>query len=156
MRVPIKRTDSAMPTCGGMSPCCLARVTASVNARTSTAPDFSRSFTTSGSSRPNSAMALTPMQPLWRSDLSGGARPPSMASMPAGPDLHRLHQVAGRGGGKALRPEDGHCPLQHFVAIEFSWPHHGRHLTLLWTDVSITIGRGGIGAADGGSADAVG
>jgi len=24
-------------------------------------------------------------------------------------------------GGKALRPEDGHCPLQHFVAIEFSW-----------------------------------
>src|SRR5258708_3406526 len=65
------------------------------------------------------------------------------------PDLHRLDQVAGRGGGKALRPEDGHCPLQHFVAIEFSWPHHGRHLNSLWTDVSITIGRGGIGAAEG-------
>src|SRR5258705_3396311 len=56
------------------------------------------------------------------------------------PDLHRLDQVAGRGGGKALRPEDGHCPLQHFVAIEFSWPHHGRHLTLFWTDVSISAG----------------
>src|SRR6267142_188612 len=56
------------------------------------------------------------------------------------PDLHRLDQVAGRGGGKTLRPEDGHCPLQHFVAIEFSWPHHGRHLNSLWTDVSIIIG----------------
>src|SRR5258705_6054470 len=57
------------------------------------------------------------------------------------PDLHRLDQVAGRGGGKALRPEDGHGSFQHFVAIEFSWPHHGWHLTLLWTDMSITIGR---------------
>src|SRR5258708_31921766 len=65
------------------------------------------------------------------------------------PDPHRLDQVAGRGGGKALRPEDGHCPLQHFVAIEFSWPRHGHYLTSLWTDVSITIGRGGIGGADG-------
>src|SRR6266853_1948371 len=111
MRVPIKRTASAVSTCGGMSPCCLARVTASVNARPSTTPDFSRSFTTSGSSQPNSALA---------------------------PDLHRFDQVAGRGGGKALRPEDGHCSFQHFVAIEFSGPHHGWHLILLWTDMSIT------------------
>src|SRR5258706_15788924 len=65
------------------------------------------------------------------------------------PDLHRLDEVAGRGGGKALRPEDGHCPLQHFVAIEFSWPRHWYHPILLWTDVSITIGRDGIGAAAG-------
>src|SRR5260370_24384334 len=56
------------------------------------------------------------------------------------PDLHRLNQVAGRGRGKALRPEDGHGSFQYFVAIEFSWPHHGWHLTLLWTDVSRTLG----------------
>src|ERR1700704_3138629 len=60
------------------------------------------------------------------------------------PDLHRLDQVAGRGGGKALRPEDRHGSFQRFVAIEFSGPRHGWHLTLLWTDVSITLGRGGI------------
>src|ERR1700676_1391434 len=60
------------------------------------------------------------------------------------PDLHRLDQVACRGRGKALRPEDGHCSFQHLVAIEFSRPDHGWHLTLLWTDVSITIGRGGM------------
>src|SRR6267378_3328118 len=109
MTVPIKRTDSAVSTCGGMSPCCLARVTASVNARTSTTLDVCG----------NALLLVVGEGFKVERPLVAEAVVHALA-----PDLHRLDQVAGRGGGKALRPEDRHGPFQYFVAIECSGPRH--------------------------------